>query len=57
MFPKEFCLSVVRKPQSAVYEEGFIVCVKALVCGAAAVLVIFHILLLRCVWFGETGSF
>lgn len=32
-------------------------CVKALGCGAAAVLVIFHILLLRCAWFDETGHF
>lgn len=32
-------------------------CVKAPVCVAAAAAVILHILLLRCVWFGETGNF
>lgn len=54
MFPTEFCLSVVRKPQSSAYGEGFTVCESS---WMSAVLVIFHILLLTCVWFGETGNF
>lgn len=56
VFPKGFCLSVVRKSQGSAYGGGFIVHMKALVHVGTEILVIFHILLLKHVWF-ETGNF
>lgn len=56
VFPKEFCLLVVRNSQGSVNGGGFIVHMKALVQVGTEILVIFHILFLKHIWFDETGN-
>lgn len=56
VFHKEFCLSVVRKSQGSAYGGGFFVYVKAFVHVDTEILVVFHILLLKHVWFDETRN-